>query len=89
MLECLVGVQPGDDVTVQGSGHAAQKRVELVPTTLGEWHEQTLAVSGTHVSGLLDGKVHLEAPVSGQVGLSSKTDTIVLFDRFSAPIGYP
>jgi hypothetical protein len=63
------------------------KRVELVPTTLGEWHEQTLVVSGTHVSGLLDGKVYLDAtldaPVSGQVGLWSKSDTIVLFDHFS------
>jgi hypothetical protein len=69
------------------------KRVELVPTTLGEWHEQTLVVSGTHLSGLLDGKVYLDAtldaPVSGQVGLWSKTDTIVLFDRFSVTIGYP
>jgi hypothetical protein len=63
------------------------KRVELVPTTLGEWHEQTLVVSGNHLSGLLDGKVYLDAtldaPVSGQVGLWSKTDTLVLFDRFS------
>jgi hypothetical protein len=62
------------------------KRVERVSTTLGDWHEQTLVVSGTHISGLLDGKVYLDAtldaPVSGQVGLWSKTDTIVLFDRF-------
>ena len=69
------------------------KRVERVPTTLGEWHEQTLVVSGTHVSGLLDGNVYLDAtldaPVSGQVGLWSKTDTVVLFDRFSITIGYP
>ena len=69
------------------------KRVERVPTSLGEWHEQTLVVAGSHVTGLLDGKVYLDAtldaPVSGQVGLWSKTDTLVLFDRFSVSMGYP
>jgi hypothetical protein len=63
------------------------KRVELVPTTLGDWHEQTLVISGSHLSGLLDGKVYLDAtldaPVSGQVGLWTKSDTIVVFERFS------
>jgi hypothetical protein len=63
------------------------KRVERVPTALGDWHEQTLVVSGTHVTGLVDGRVYLDAildaPVSGRVGLWSKTDAVVVFDRFS------
>jgi hypothetical protein len=71
---------------IQGQGMPL-KRVDRVPTALGDWHEQTLIVSGAHVTGLLDGRVYLDAildaPVSGGVGLWSKTDTVVLFDRFS------
>jgi hypothetical protein len=48
-------------------------------------------VSGRRVTGFLDGnqwlQVDLDAPVSGQVGLWSKTDTVVLFDRFTVEPG--
>jgi hypothetical protein len=67
------------------------KRVLNVQTTFREWHEQTLVVSGRRVTGFLDGtqwlRVDLDAPVSGRVGLWSKTDTVVLFDRFTVEPG--
>lgn len=67
------------------------KRVPNVPTSFREWHEQTLVVSGRRVAGFLDGalwlQVDLDAPVSGKVGLWSKTDTIVVFDSFTVEPG--
>jgi hypothetical protein len=67
------------------------KRVANVPTTFREWHEQTLVVSGRRVTAFLDGvqwlQVDLDTPVSGKVGLWSKTDTVVLFDRFTVEPG--
>jgi hypothetical protein len=67
------------------------KRVPNVETTFREWHEQTLVVSGRRVTGFLDGvqwlQVDLDTPVSGKVGLWSKTDTVVLFDRFTVEPG--
>ena len=67
------------------------KRVANVPTTFREWHEQTLFVSGRRVAGYLDGtqwlQVDLDAPVTGKVGLWSKTDTLVMFDSFTVEPG--
>jgi hypothetical protein len=67
------------------------KRVTNVQTTFREWHEQTLVVSDRRVTGFLDGiqwlQVDLDTAVSGRVGLWSKTDTVVLFDRFTVEPG--
>jgi hypothetical protein len=63
--------------------------VENVPTALARWHnlQLTVAPGGTHVTGLLDGQRYLDAdltaPIAGQVGAWSKTDTVVLFNSFT------
>jgi len=63
--------------------------VENVPAALARWHnlQLTVGTGGTHVTGLLDGQRYLDAdltaPISGQVGAWSKTDTVVLFNSFT------
>lgn len=60
-----------------------------VPAAMARWHDLSVVVSnqGMHVSGILDGLNFMEAdlttPVSGGVGAWAKSDTVVLFDRFS------
>jgi hypothetical protein len=59
---------------------------ENVPLELGTWHEIRIAVHGTQLEGYLDGKqlldYALKAPVSGKVGLWSKTDSMSEFAEF-------
>jgi hypothetical protein len=68
---------------------SALSKVENVPAALAQWHELqlTVAPSGTHLSGALDGMTFLQtdlsAPISGQVGTMSKTDSVDLFDSFT------
>ncbi len=56
------------------------------PLELGTWHELKIAVHGTALTGFLDGKsvldYTLKEPVSGKVGLWSKTDSMVEFKDF-------
>jgi len=60
------------------------KRTRDVPTSFGEWHDQTLVVYGTQMSAFLDGKKYMDAdlpePVSGRIGVWAKTDTVALID---------
>jgi hypothetical protein len=67
------------------------KRVPSVPTSFAQWHDQTLLVSGNQLAGYLDGRKYLEAtldgPISGRVGVWSKSDTVVLIDSFAVEPG--
>jgi len=60
---------------------------EEVPLKLKEWHAIRIAVHGAKLEGYLDNKLILEytlaEPVSGKVGLWSKTDSVSLFDDFT------
>jgi hypothetical protein len=71
--------------SIQGQVTSLQ-RVPNVETSVGDWHEQQLVVVGTHVTGLVDGQVRLEAtldaPPSGRVGVFAKRDTVVMFADF-------
>jgi len=71
---------------VQGQVNTLQ-RIEDVPTSMGDWHEQMLVISGMHLTVLLDGKVWLTTDLdvlpSGGVGLFAKRDTVVTFADFS------
>jgi hypothetical protein len=57
------------------------------PLELGTWHELRIAVHGTELAGFLDGKhvldYTLKEPVSGKVGLWSKTDSMVEFAGYA------
>ncbi len=60
---------------------------EEVPLKPKEWHTMKIAVHGTKLEGWLNGKPILEytlpEPVSGKVGLWSKTDSVSLFEDFT------
>ena len=59
---------------------------EEVPLKVKEWQTMKIAVHGTKLEGWLNGKLILEytlpEPVSGKVGLWSKTDSVSLYDDF-------
>jgi hypothetical protein len=60
---------------------------EEVPLKLKEWYTMKIGVHGTKLEGYLNGKLILEytlpEPVSGKVGLWSKTDSVSLYDDFT------
>ena len=64
-----------------------KRGTENVPLELNTWHEIKIAVHGTQLEGWLDGKklidYTLAEPVSGKVGLWSKTDSLSYFDGFT------
>jgi hypothetical protein len=64
-----------------------KRAAETVPLELGTWHTLKVSVHGTALQGFLDGKLMLEytlpAPVSGKIGVWSKTDSMVEFDDFT------
>ncbi|HEY2379502.1 MAG TPA: hypothetical protein VGH98_26205 [Gemmatimonadaceae bacterium] len=70
-----------------GKRSFVKRGTENVPLELGTWHEIKIAVHGTRLEGFLDGKhlldYTLKAPVSGKVGLWSKTDSMSEFADFT------
>jgi hypothetical protein len=66
---------------------------ELVPLELGTWHTLKISVHGTQLQGYLDGKLMLEhtltEPVSGKIGVWSKTDSMTEFDDFTVTPSAP
>ncbi|MBX9823888.1 MAG: hypothetical protein K2Y27_02730 [Xanthobacteraceae bacterium] len=64
------------------------KWIRNTPTPSRVWHELKVRIAGTKVEGYLNGKLYLEQtlaePVSGRVGLWSKADSYVFFDRYTA-----
>lgn len=64
-----------------------KKGTENMPLELNKWHEIKIAIHGTMLEGWLNGKKLLDysltEPVSGKVGLWSKTDSVSYFDGFT------
>lgn len=69
-----------------GKRSFVKRGAENAPLELGTWHELRASVHGTDFKAYLDGKLMLEhvlkAPVSGKVGLWSKTDSMSEFADF-------
>jgi hypothetical protein len=69
-----------------GTRRFVKRGTENAPFELGTWHTLKINVNGTQLQGFLDGKLLLEhtltEPVSGKVGVWSKTDSMVEFDDF-------
>ena len=76
-----------------GTRKFVKRGTENVPLELGTWHTLKVAVHGTRLEGFLDGKKLLDytlaAPVSGKVGVWSKTDSMVEFDDFTVTPSAP
>jgi hypothetical protein len=74
-----------------GKRSFVKKGVRDVHLAFGEWHRMKIAVSGTQLRGYLDDEMLLEytlpEPVSGRVGVWSKTDSVSQFDDYSVSGG--
>lgn len=70
-----------------GVRKSVKRGTETVPLELGTWHTLKLSVHGLQMQAFLDGKMFVEQtltePVSGKVGVWSKTDSMVQFDEFT------
>lgn len=69
-----------------GKRSFVKKGAHDVPLKIGEWHRMKIAIDGTQLRGYLDDELLLEhtlsEPVSGKVGLWSKTDSVSQFDDY-------
>ena len=69
-----------------GKRSFVKKGVHEVPLKMGEWHRMKIAVSGTQLRGFLDDELLLEytlaEPVTGKIGVWSKTDSVSQFDAY-------
>jgi hypothetical protein len=72
---------------VSGKRSFVKKGAHDVPLKLGDWHRLKIAVAGTQLRGYLDDELLLEytlpEPVSGKVGVWSKTDSVSQFADYT------
>ena len=70
----------------KGKRSFVKKGSENMPLAMKQWHTMKIVIAGTQLQGYLNGKLLLEytlaEPVSGKVGVWSKTDSISYFDDF-------
>ena len=71
----------------KGTRKFVKKGAEDMPLNRKEWYAMKIAVQGTKLEGYLNGKKLLDytlpEPVTGKVGVWSKTDSVSLFDDFT------
>ena len=71
----------------KGVRRFVKRGAEEVPLKMKEWHTMKVAVQGVKLEGYLNGKLLLEyalpEPVSGKVGVWSKTDSVSYFDDYA------
>lgn len=71
----------------KGTRKFVKKGAEDMPLQRKEWYAMKIAVQGTKLEGYLNGKKLLDytlpEPVTGKVGVWSKTDSVSLFDDFT------
>ena len=71
----------------QGKRSFVKKGSEDVPLSMNQWNGLQVSVHGTNLQASLNGKHLLDytlaEPVSGKVGLWSKTDSVSYFDDFT------
>jgi hypothetical protein len=80
-----------DNVVLWTFNHGKRSMVKRAPgefpLELGTWHDLRISIHGTELAEFLDGKqvidYTLKEPVSGKVGLWSKTDSMVEFADFT------
>lgn len=71
----------------KGTRKFVKRGSEEMPLQRKEWHAMKIAVQGTKLEGYLNGKKLLDytlpEPVTGKVGVWSKTDSVSLFDDYT------
>lgn len=72
---------------LKGKRSFVKKGTENVPLQMNTWHSLEISVKGTNLQASLDGKHLLDytlaEPVSGRVGVWSKTDSVSYFDQYT------
>src|SRR5215212_11278500 len=72
---------------LKGKRSFVKKGTENVPLQMNTWHTLEISVQGTNLQASLDGKHLLDyvlaEPVSGHVGVWSKTDSVSYFDQYT------
>jgi prepilin-type processing-associated H-X9-DG protein len=72
---------------VNGRRSMVLRAPKTVPLELGTWNEIRVAIKGAHITAFLNGDRLLDydwtEPISGKVGLWSKTDSMTEFDAFA------
>ncbi|HKS09752.1 MAG TPA: hypothetical protein VJS13_09415 [Pyrinomonadaceae bacterium] len=72
---------------LKGKRSFVKKGSENVPLQFNTWHTLEISVKGTNLQASLDGKHLLDytlaEPVSGRVGVWSKTDSVTYFDQYT------
>ena len=72
---------------VKGKRSFVKKGTENVPLQMNTWHSLEISVNGTSLQASLDGKHLLDytlaEPVSGHIGVWSKTDSVSYFDQYT------
>jgi len=70
-----------------GKRSFVKKGVEDVPLEMKKWYRMKIQVHGTSLKGYLNDQLLLEytllEPVSGRVGLWSKTDSVIYYDDYT------
>lgn len=71
----------------KGTRKFVKKGTENVPLAKNQWHSLQISVHGTNLQASLNGKHLLDytltEPVSGKVGVWSKTDSVIYYDDFT------
>jgi hypothetical protein len=74
-----------------GKRSFVKKGTENVHLKMGEWHRMKVVIRGTQLRGFLDDRELLEytlpEPVSGKVGVWSKTDSVTQFADYAVTAG--
>jgi hypothetical protein len=74
----------------QGKRKFVKKGSENVPLQMNTWHTLQISVHGTNLQAALDGKhlldFKLAEPVSGRIGVWSKTDSVSYFDDYTVKL---
>src|SRR5882672_5317983 len=72
----------------KGKRSFVKKGSENMPLAMKQWRTMKIAINGQKLEGYLNGKLLLQydlpEPVSGKVGVWSKTDSVSYFDDFIA-----
>jgi len=71
----------------KGKRSFVKRGSENVPIAMNQWHTLQISIHGTNLQASLNGKLLLDytlaEPVSGKVGVWSKTDSVSYFDDFT------
>lgn len=71
----------------KGKRSFVKRGSENMPLAMNQWHDMKIKVAGLKLEGYLNGKLLLQydlaEPVTGKIGVWSKTDSVSYFDNYT------